>query len=160
MMASRSCEICGSNIEIPQKEWKLIHNSLPLFCSKECLLEKIKSFHKNGPRDYDVTANHICMCEGNIYSKKVNKYFRSRYEAKVAEFLKAEGIEFEYEPFCFRVRKHTYVPDFYLPENDCFIEVKGYFGLGSKSKLSRFLEDYPTVNLIMIPWTVRKELGY
>lgn len=159
-MPSRGCEVCGNIIEVPQREWKLVHSQLPMFCSKECLLKRIQSFHRNGERGYACTADHICMSEGNIYSKKVEGSFRSRYEAKVAEFLHDAEIQYEYEPYCFKVRKNIYVPDFYLPDHDCFIEVKGYFGLGSKSKLSKFLEDYPDVNLIMIPWTVRKELNY
>ena len=160
-MPSRACSVCNNTIAIASNNWKFVHSGMPLFCSKGCLVKEIQSRTLNGnERTYLRTSDYVCMGEGDFYSSKCSIYFRSRYEKVVAEFLAEENIHFEYEPYCFKVGKHIYVPDFYIPYNDCFLEVKGYFGLGSKSKLSKFLSLYPDVNLIMIPWTVRKELNY
>ena len=55
--------------------------------------------------------------------------FRSRLEARWAVFFDACGIKYEYEPGGFE-RKwgedevYKYLPDFYLPEYDIYVEVK------------------------------------
>lgn len=51
--------------------------------------------------------------------------FRSKLEAKVALFLDECGIEYQYEPDSFADDKNGYMPDFYLPNSDAYIEVKG-----------------------------------
>lgn len=52
--------------------------------------------------------------------------FRSRLEARWATFFEALGIEYEYEHEGFRFEDGTqYLPDFYLPEQKAWFEVKG-----------------------------------
>lgn len=52
--------------------------------------------------------------------------FRSRLEARWAVFFDACGIEYQYEPEGFIGLNDTpYLPDFYLPQFDCYVEVKG-----------------------------------
>ena len=56
--------------------------------------------------------------------------FRSRLEARWAVFFDAAGIEYEYEPDGFEFYNcetdttDRYLPDFYLPQFDCYAEVK------------------------------------
>jgi hypothetical protein len=52
--------------------------------------------------------------------------YKSRTEARWAVFFWTLQIPCEYEPegFVFDGEKVTYLPDFYLPEQDCFVEVK------------------------------------
>lgn len=51
--------------------------------------------------------------------------FRSRLEARWAVFFDAAGIKYEYEPEGFELEDGTkYLPDFYLPEYDWYVEVK------------------------------------
>jgi len=59
---------------------------------------------------------------------KYNGYlFRSRLEARWAVFFDACGIEYEYESEGFRLEDGTrYLPDFYLPELEYYVEVKGF----------------------------------
>ena len=52
-----------------------------------------------------------------------NKY-RSRLEAKWAVYFDQMGVKFEYEPAGFNIGHKCYLPDFYLPELDTYIEVK------------------------------------
>ncbi|MGZ4881509.1 MAG: hypothetical protein ACXV7G_10670 [Halobacteriota archaeon] len=68
--------------------------------------------------------------------------YKSRAEARWAVFFWTLGIPYEYEPegFVLGEEKFTYLPDFYLPEQDCFIEVKP-IGKGKTSTL-----DYPRPN--------------
>jgi len=57
--------------------------------------------------------------------------FRSRLEARWAVFFDTLGIEWQYEPEGFNVpdlagkTKWRYLPDFWLPKSDTWVEVKG-----------------------------------
>ena len=51
--------------------------------------------------------------------------FRSRLEARWAVFFDAMGIKYEYEPEGFEMDEVKYLPDFYLPDADRWIEIKG-----------------------------------
>lgn len=51
--------------------------------------------------------------------------FRSRLEARWAVFLDAMGVDYEYELEGFDLGDFWYLPDFYLPEHECWIEIKG-----------------------------------
>jgi len=46
-------------------------------------------------------------------------------------------------------RKRNYIPDFYLPEYDTYIEVKGYFTESAKHKMKSVLE-VNDVKIIML----------
>ena len=51
--------------------------------------------------------------------------FRSRLEARWAVFFNAGHIKYEYEPEGYTLDDGTkYLPDFYLPDFDCHVEVK------------------------------------
>lgn len=51
--------------------------------------------------------------------------FRSRLEARWAVFLDTLGLRWEYEPQGFELRDGTrYLPDFYLPDQGAFVEIK------------------------------------
>jgi len=56
-------------------------------------------------------------------------HFRSRLEARWAVFFDALGIQWEYEPQGFEVgwpeHRRRYLPDFYLPREHLWVEVKG-----------------------------------
>ena len=51
--------------------------------------------------------------------------FRSRLEARWAVFFDALGVEYEYEPEGFDIDGTWYLPDFYLPDHEAWIEIKG-----------------------------------
>ena len=51
--------------------------------------------------------------------------FRSRLEARWAVFFDAVGIRYEYEPEGFEMGETKYLPDFYLPDADRWVEIKG-----------------------------------
>lgn len=51
--------------------------------------------------------------------------FRSRLEARWAVFFDALGIEWNYEQQGFETQHGWYLPDFWLPEAEAWIEVKG-----------------------------------
>ncbi|OLB42779.1 MAG: hypothetical protein AUG51_20910 [Acidobacteria bacterium 13_1_20CM_3_53_8] len=53
--------------------------------------------------------------------------FRSRLEARWAVFFNTLGIPYEYEKEGFDTNGTWYLPDFFLPEQDCWYEVKGSY---------------------------------
>lgn len=50
--------------------------------------------------------------------------FRSRLEARWAVFFDAVGAKFEYENQGYELPSGRYLPDFWLPEEKAFIEIK------------------------------------
>lgn len=54
-----------------------------------------------------------------------NEYrFRSRLEARWAVFFDALDVEYEYEPEGYQLPSGGYLPDFWLPQLQCWIEIK------------------------------------
>lgn len=51
--------------------------------------------------------------------------FRSRLEARWATFFNTLGIPYEYEKEGYNLEGTWYLPDFWLPEQECWIEIKG-----------------------------------
>ncbi|OEU68423.1 MAG: hypothetical protein BBJ57_02340 [Desulfobacterales bacterium PC51MH44] len=77
-----------------------------------------------------------------------NQYFRSGTEANFARYLKMLGIKYEYETkeFVFMDIKRgviAYTPDFYIPKDDIYYEVKGWLDPKSITRLKRFKKRYP-----------------
>lgn len=50
--------------------------------------------------------------------------FRSRLEARWAVFFDQLGVRYEYEKEGYKLRHGWYLPDFWLPDQDCWFEVK------------------------------------
>lgn len=77
-----------------------------------------------------------------------NIFFRSRWEANLARYYNHIGVKWEFEPKIFYFSDMqkgcgSYTPDFYLPEKDKWIEVKGWMDEKSKLKMKRFEQFYP-----------------
>jgi hypothetical protein len=79
-----------------------------------------------------------------FHSEKLNMDFRSNWEVELAELMDEMGIKFLYEPerFYFRAESESYLPDFYLIDYNCFIEVKGYFDKRSQKRVKLFKKYY------------------
>lgn len=74
-------------------------------------------------------------------------YVRSKMEANYIRYLNFMKVKWEYEPkiFYFKgVKRGTlsYTPDIYLPEEDKWIEIKGWFTQRAKTSLKRFKKQY------------------
>lgn len=52
-------------------------------------------------------------------------FFRSRLEARWAVFLDKAGIKWQYEVEGYQLDSKWYLPDFYLPDWHCWLEIKG-----------------------------------
>lgn len=70
--------------------------------------------------------------------------FRSSYELAYAKYLDQNKILWLYELETFELSNNTtYTPDFFLPQFEKFIEVKGYMRSTDKEKIKLFLSEYP-----------------
>lgn len=68
-------------------------------------------------------------------------YMRSSWEIKVAQWLDENNIEWKFEPQWFKLEKNLrYLPDFFLPEKNTFLEVKGFLREKDKLKMNKFIE--------------------
>jgi hypothetical protein len=76
--------------------------------------------------------------------------FRSSWEVRVAKALDALGVRWEYERTRFLLGLKTYTPDFYLPDGDCYWEVKGWRGPRTEKTLALFYEQFQGVRLLLI----------
>lgn len=65
------------------------------------------------------------MTIGAIQTEYKGYLFRSRLEARWAVFFDALGIEWKYETEGYEIDGKRYLPDFWLPAADAWVEVKG-----------------------------------
>jgi len=86
-------------------------------------------------------------------------YMRSSWEYKFAFFLDCSNINWQYEPKRFYMENITYLPDFYLPEFDCYIEIKGFFNKNGKERFDTFKQNYPNINIKVLMLKELQELG-
>lgn len=92
---------------------------------------------------------------------------RSSWELFISSLLTKFNIEWQYEPKVFDLGFATYRPDFYLPEYEVWIEVKGYWWDGEKEKVDAFSALHPLLlidekayqeivddNTVLVRWLV------
>jgi len=83
-------------------------------------------------------------------------HFKSKMEAKWAEWLDEKNIIWSYEPEGYNINGTWYLPDFYLPEIDTIIEVKGAMqGISKIYKLMKTLTKkgqsyFPEQNIMIL----------
>jgi hypothetical protein len=82
-------------------------------------------------------------------------FFRSSWEANYARFLNYSHIKWQYEPKTFwfesvKSGNRRYTPDFYLPETDEYIEIKGWMDPKSQTKLNRMAKLYSEIKITVV----------
>lgn len=77
-----------------------------------------------------------------IETKYDGYHFRSRLEARWATFFNALDIPYEYEKEGYDLEGTWYLPDFWMPTMDCFIEIKGEEPTEEEIKKARLLSLY------------------
>jgi hypothetical protein len=88
---------------------------------------------------------HKSNLEGRkFWSEKLQQPFRSNWEIFIAELLTELGIKYEFEPerVYFRKEHESYLYDFYLPDFNVVIEVKGYMDAKSEKRCKLFKKYY------------------
>jgi predicted nuclease of restriction endonuclease-like RecB superfamily len=78
-------------------------------------------------------------------------WMRSTYEARFANMLSLLNLAWEYEPKYFPVHDgKTYLPDFYVPSLDLYVEIKGWWRDDAKEKFDAFITLYPTLRCALV----------
>lgn len=88
------------------------------------------------------TKRNFSEATGSTWSKPTvfrGVVYRSTWEVVVAKLLLYADLDSSYEPRRFILGpKLTYLPDFYLPDMKCYIEVKGWLKEIDKVKIEAF----------------------
>ena len=74
-------------------------------------------------------------------------WMRSTWEVKYAKYLDRRGTKWLYESKTFDLGEVSYTPDFYLPEINTYIEIKGYWRDDAKLKFDLFKSKYSGINI-------------
>jgi hypothetical protein len=141
---------------MPKNKNKLLDRDGPFICSVECLLDWVSS-HNYTP--FNVIERYGNNGNGGYCTKAVsqNYNFRSVYEASVAELLLKHKISFKFEYLTFYWGPKQYTPDFYLPDHDCFLEVKGIWQPSTRTKYKSFRDTFD-IDLIVAHWLLSKDV--
>lgn len=91
-------------------------------------------------------------------------WLRSGYEAAFAYWLDKNKIAWLYESRVFNLVKgpykgHRYAPDFYLPAQGLWVEIKGWISPREKKKLKSFVLSYPNEPLLILSSSELKKFG-
>jgi len=80
-------------------------------------------------------SNEDIMCQGS-------------YEKKTVEYFNANKIDYNWQVQIFLMPNgRTYRPDCYLPDEDKWVEIKGYFRKDAEEKWNWFHKEYPNSEL-------------
>jgi hypothetical protein len=126
------------------------HKLLSGYRAKRC-----KSCSKKGKRSvlFGKPSHH------GKREKYNNILMRSSYEVKYAKYLDKQGITWLYESKTFDLGNCTYTPDFYLPETDTYIEIKGYWRDDAIKKFKLFKKLYSKINIEVLDYKKLKNLN-
>ena len=147
-MPERRCGECGGVVVVLQDQWKLVSYPGVFVCSTGCILTWIRKHYSS---TYEL-LEAIDLSAGE-------REYKSDFERVFAAWLYANHLDFRYECWGFEVGKtKTYTPDFFIPSHGCFVETKGRWGLGQKTKLWEWQEQYPAIPLLVAHWLIWAEL--
>lgn len=137
----KECPICHKIFEMPP--WLAKTNKV--HCSPKC--KGIAYRGENSPQYGKV--NHGV---GQWYkTTHCEMWLRSQWEYVVALYLDKQEKTWKYEPKAFPItidgKKATYTPDFYLVDDDLYIEVKGWWRSTYLAKHKAFREAYPDIKI-------------
>jgi len=171
-MKKYNCKDCGKEISFGH-----------IRCKKCAKQGKLHSRYKGGKPKCRIcgkrvwwTSNRCRTCWGKAVSGKNsilfgrcnNVYqlfyyksfqFRSSWEANFAKWCSLSEIKWKYESKTFNLGNTTYTPDFYLPEFDCYIEIKGFWRNDAYKKFKECQRKYKNINLKAFQKENLQELG-
>lgn len=99
--------------------------------------------------------SHVTSIQGEILMYRWDELYATYLELIGRPYL----YEYQYFQFKFNNRECTYTPDFYLPDTNEYIEIKGYWRGNSKEKFKTFKEIYPQIKIKILMKKELKNLG-
>lgn len=117
---TKPCEVCGAPIQIEATKAERQR-----FCSRACKGE----YRRGKPSAHRLAQGEMGPCVTG-FRPDLGQFFRSRWEANYARYLRHAGHAYLYEPHRFTVAlsdgtTHAYTPDF-LIDGSHYVEVKGW----------------------------------
>ena len=155
------CKDCGITISYSRTYCKKCANSgarnywygkkLPLKIRKRMSITRIKKKLSKGVNN----PNYGKLPKHGNWCRYKGSNLRSTWELAFAKFCISHRIHyrFEYKTFPIKyiynstLREGTYTPDFYLPQLDTYIEVKGWWRDDAKAKFVAFTKTYSGVTI-------------
>jgi len=86
-------------------------------------------------------------------------YMRSSWEIAYAKYLDKNNIKWQYEPEHFEIEDTCYTPDFYLPKQDLYIEIKGWWRDNAKKRFELFKQIYSEKKIQVLMKPELQKLG-
>ena len=139
-------------------ECKAFHTN-PKFCSSSCsasynnkkrerseetkgkISDSVKKYYKENPQAINEKRD-FTRGKGQEYN---GVYLHSSWEVAYAKYLDSNGINWERPKngfdYFFEGKNRLYYPDFYLPKEKTYIEIKGYKTEKDEAKWNQFSED-------------------
>ena len=149
------CVVCGRDISMPYTKVAdyLLDAEQELFCSLACLRFYLNSRNTNSTT-VQVMPAVVSKNDYTYYDRYFKMFFRSEYEAYVYSWLKFCFPDVAYETHTLVLGEtKTYTPDFYIPRSNTYVEVKGRWGFGAKTKVREARKR--GIRMVIIPWTMR-----
>lgn len=112
------------------------------FCSNQCAIS-VTGGQPTSPRASRGKA-------GIRKDISVSIYFYSRWEANIARLFNLLNIEWQHQPRIFDLGNQKYTPDFYLPEQNTYLEIKNFWWSYSIERDRKFRKIYPDIRLDVI----------
>lgn len=116
--------------------------------------EEWKSIHSRGAKN-PMYGRPTPYSKGAYYK---GIWMRSTWEIKIAKWLDKQNWKWLYESRRFELKDRTYSPDFYLPEQNVWWEIKGWFNKETQEKISQFRELYPYEKIVIITEEIYKTI--
>lgn len=95
-----------------------------------------------------------------IETRYDNYLFRSRLEARWAVFFNTLGIKYEYEKEGYDLEGTWYLPDFWLPEMNSWVEIKGQQPTEEERHKAKQLSFWTQKQVYIFAGNIGEETGY
>lgn len=87
--------------------------------------------------------------------------FKSGFERTLDAQLRASGVVYDYEktkiPY---ILSYNYIPDFYIPSTDIFVEAKGYLRMTDQIKMRAVKRQHPELDIRFVFMEAAKKVPY
>ena len=125
----------------------------PVWRAKMCKIRKTQS------KGNQARSPNASFYRTRYKGKNGSFWMRSSWEVKFALWMDSFGVEWTYEEErIWLSRGHYYRPDFYLPNQRTYVEIKGWMTKESISKLARVKKLYPDLMLWVFEQRHLKEI--
>jgi len=130
--------------------------------SDVAIKRRAKQFRKTHPKSRTVSIKKAREDKAGVSASRImrNTKYRSMFEINIAKNLSQQKIAFEYEkkklPYIPKPR--VYTPDFYLVDQDIYIEAKGHFDKGDRVKMLLIKQQYPDLDIRIVFLNARNKI--